>query len=483
MAEIRRSGTWGSALSADEFAAIRSAGFEPVGQVLGAAVYNIGYTGGYGCPGAWARLRRLARGRTERHRGVRDAGSGYGSFGPLVQTHVPGAAQAIGRMTEECAGTRRARRGRGLADHRRVPRGRAGVQGDRHGGAGARRRRRCAQPFTSDLSGQDFAKLIMAGWVPAGLALGISIGGPARRLADRRPDPVGGGQRRGRGYTDLVNPTRHDARHAAGAGRDRLGADGVVVQEHGHAGRERECPIQEHRRDHIVEATIIGTAIARFGSVARTGRSRPLAILSLDPQRRQAARVQLAPERACEHEHNDRHGTIRGEPMTDQQGTELERAGRPAGRDAQRLAELRPGRPGSIFTSDLSVNEFLLVREVGFRPLGLVLGSSIYHVGLQVGRWGKNQELDVLSQAMYHARELAMTRMEAEADALGADGIVGVRLDVEMKEFGADIAEFIAVGHRGEGRAGRGRRRREELAQQQEACRSPPTCPARTSGR
>src|SRR3989442_15846324 len=53
MAEIRRSGTWGSALTSDEFAAIRSVGFEPVGQVLGAAVYNIGYTGGYNCPGAW----------------------------------------------------------------------------------------------------------------------------------------------------------------------------------------------------------------------------------------------------------------------------------------------------------------------------------------------------------------------------------------------------------------------------------------------
>ena len=112
----------------------------------------------------------------------------------------------------------------------------------------------------------------------------------------------------------------------------------------------------------------------------------------------------------------------------------------------KRLAELTPGQAGAIFTSDLSVNEFLLVREAGFRPLGLVLGSSIYHVGLQIGRWSKNQELDVLSQAMYHARELAMTRMEVEAKTLGADGVVGVRLDVEMKEFGADIAEFIAVG-------------------------------------
>jgi uncharacterized protein YbjQ (UPF0145 family) len=111
----------------------------------------------------------------------------------------------------------------------------------------------------------------------------------------------------------------------------------------------------------------------------------------------------------------------------------------------KRLAHLQPGK-GGIFTSDLTVNEFLLVREAGFRPLGLVLGSSIYHVGIQLGRWSKNQEMDVLSQAMYHARELAMSRMEAEASALGADGIVGVRLEVEFKEFGADIAEFIAVG-------------------------------------
>ncbi len=112
----------------------------------------------------------------------------------------------------------------------------------------------------------------------------------------------------------------------------------------------------------------------------------------------------------------------------------------------RRLAEMRPGQPGALFTSDLSVNEFLLVREAGFRPLGLVLGSSIYHVGLQIGRWSQNMELETLSQAMYHARELAMTRMEAEADALGADGIVGVRLEIEFKEFGNDLAEFIAGG-------------------------------------
>ena len=111
-----------------------------------------------------------------------------------------------------------------------------------------------------------------------------------------------------------------------------------------------------------------------------------------------------------------------------------------------RLAELQPGRPGHIFTSDLTVNEFLLVKHAGFNPLGLVLGTSVYHCGFQMGRWSKNQELDTLSQAMYHARELAMTRMQAEADQVGADGIVGVRLEVEFKEWGSDAAEFLAVG-------------------------------------
>jgi uncharacterized protein YbjQ (UPF0145 family) len=103
-------------------------------------------------------------------------------------------------------------------------------------------------------------------------------------------------------------------------------------------------------------------------------------------------------------------------------------------------------REKHFFTSDLSVNEFLLVKAAGFEPLGLVVGSSIYHIGLQMRQWNQNQELDVLTRAMYEARELAMTRMEEEADQLGADGVVGVRLDVSRYEWGNDLAEFIAIG-------------------------------------
>jgi uncharacterized protein YbjQ (UPF0145 family) len=108
-------------------------------------------------------------------------------------------------------------------------------------------------------------------------------------------------------------------------------------------------------------------------------------------------------------------------------------------------ARLQQNRAG-LFTSDLSINEFLLVRQAGFRPVGLVIGSSIYHIGYQMAAYRQNQELTVLSEAMYHARELAMTRMEEEADQLGADGVVGVRLDIGRYEWGENLAEFIAIG-------------------------------------
>ncbi len=113
----------------------------------------------------------------------------------------------------------------------------------------------------------------------------------------------------------------------------------------------------------------------------------------------------------------------------------------------ERLQGLRSANhPEGVFTSDLSVNEFLLVREAGFEPIGMVVGSSIYHIGFQQANWRNNEEMQVLSQAMYHARELAMSRMEEEAQALGADGVVGVRLEVGRYEWGEDLAEFIAVG-------------------------------------
>jgi uncharacterized protein YbjQ (UPF0145 family) len=109
-----------------------------------------------------------------------------------------------------------------------------------------------------------------------------------------------------------------------------------------------------------------------------------------------------------------------------------------------RLEGSRQGRP--CFTSDLSVNEFVLVQQAGFEPLGMVMGTSVYHVGTQYGGWKASQELGVLTQAMYNVRELAMARMEAEAAALGADGVVGLVLRPMNYPFFSEVLEYVAFG-------------------------------------
>ena len=303
MAEIRRSGTWGSALSADEFTAIRSVGFEPAGQVLGAAVYNIGYAGGYGCAGAWSGYyggpSPFSPARTVTQTSSR---GGMSSFAPLVQALYDARHTAINRMTAECAELG----GHGVVGVKLTigPFPAGGLEFKAIGTAvrapGAAPLKR---PFTSDLSGQDFAKLIMRGWVPAGLALGISV-------AARHDDWLTVGQTRWSsgnaevaGYTELVHEGRHDARIQLERDVRRLGAEGVVIADMQMRVSERECPMAEGRRDHIVETTLIGTSIARFGA-PRAGRlssrrvpeheGKPsIAVLSLDPQRRQAARVRI----------------------------------------------------------------------------------------------------------------------------------------------------------------------------------------------
>ena len=290
MEEIRDSGTWGSSLSTAEFAGIRSVGFEPAGQVLGAAVYNIGYTGGYMCPGSWAGYGGFVTPATS-VTSVSGGGTSMVSFGPMVATLYEARRKAIGRMVAECQELG----GHGIVGVRLTigsfPAG--GLEFKAIGTAvrapGAPPPR---QPFTSDVSGQDFAKLMLSGWVPAGLVLGISIGSRHDDWLTITQTRWTSGNAEVHGYTDLVNRTRHDARHQLEGDVARVGADGVVVQDMDVRIRERECPMSEGRRDHIVEATIIGTAIARFAR-ERRGSAAPLAIMSLDPQRRQVARVRL----------------------------------------------------------------------------------------------------------------------------------------------------------------------------------------------
>ena len=292
LAEIRASGTWGSALTTEEFAAIRSVGFEAVGQVLGAAVYNLGFTGGYSCPGPWSSGYRGYASRTQ----VSSSGYSYASFAPLVKTMYEARRTAIGRMVEECT----ALGGHGVVGvHLTIAGFPSGGLEFKAIGTAVRApgSRPLRHPFTSDLTGQDFAKLIMKGWVPVGLVLGISIGARHDDWATRAQTRWGAGNTEVGGYTQLVNDTRHDARQELAKDVKRLGAEGVVIADMDLRVSERECPVSEGTRDHIVEATTIGTAITRFSRSVETAGKSTLTIMSLDPQRRQAARTNIGANR------------------------------------------------------------------------------------------------------------------------------------------------------------------------------------------
>ncbi len=108
----------------------------------------------------------------------------------------------------------------------------------------------------------------------------------------------------------------------------------------------------------------------------------------------------------------------------------------------------KQGTNRHFFTSDLSVNELSVVHQAGYEPLGQVMGSSVYHVGRQWGlgtSWG-TQEMTVLSHAYSEARRLAFGRLLQEAALLGADGVVGVRLERKKAGWDSDLIEFIAIG-------------------------------------
>jgi len=322
---IRASGTWGSSLTSGEFAAIRSVGFEPVGQVFGAAVFGIAHGDGYACPKVTASSREAVAARPTgqlrerddqgpQQRGQEAERDGQGPLGPLVRAMDQARRTAVERMTAQCAelggdGVVALRVSRGafllggqeftaLGTAVRAGRVEFASVGDAaparaaaHAVAGGATG---STPFTCDLSGQDFAKLIMAGWAPVGLVLGVAIGACHDDWQTTRQTRRWSGNREVAGWTEVVNRARRDAGHRLEADVQRLGAEGAVVASMPLRVSVRDCPAQAGRRDHIIEASVLGTAVARFaradqGPRAGQGPAGPaLAVLPLVPQARQS---------------------------------------------------------------------------------------------------------------------------------------------------------------------------------------------------
>lgn len=101
-----------------------------------------------------------------------------------------------------------------------------------------------------------------------------------------------------------------------------------------------------------------------------------------------------------------------------------------------------------VFTSDLSTSDFWLLIDRGYMPLGLVLGNSVYSMGIAGGLGGALKgmtkgEIPQYTELMYNARELALGRMKEEAEKMGADGVVEVKLNVQ---YMGEIMEITAIG-------------------------------------
>ena len=95
---------------------------------------------------------------------------------------------------------------------------------------------------------------------------------------------------------------------------------------------------------------------------------------------------------------------------------------------------------GSAASSFLGPTGFVLLDELGFEPVGVVMGMAVMHIGgIQVAGWNTPRELDVYSNALAHGTDLAITRLREEAIALGADG---VQLHTKVTRTHIDGAEI-----------------------------------------
>lgn len=113
------------------------------------------------------------------------------------------------------------------------------------------------------------------------------------------------------------------------------------------------------------------------------------------------------------------------------------------------------------FISNLNGQDHWALRKGGWDPLGFAFGNCSW---LQVANWRTwsatssimqpNIELSDYTQGVYTAREIAMTRLEQEAHALGALGVVGVKIFPKLELIDMPnnqnskglIVQFMAYG-------------------------------------
>jgi uncharacterized protein YbjQ (UPF0145 family) len=237
---------------------LQAGGFEVVGEVLGTVVMQISWTGYGGCgwvPGIGGGLRDVLG------PAMVSGGARWSGYTPYVDALKAGRNTALDRLLQEATAL-----------------GADGVVGvrltDEHMDGNKREfmalgtavrsrgRQRPARPFTTDLSGQDVVKLLTAGWVPAGIAYGISVAIRHDDWRTQRQNSYFAGNTEVTGYTELLTHVRADARHQFATLAARVGGDSALLTTMRSHVWQYEAG--ENHIDHVAECIITGNAIARF---------------------------------------------------------------------------------------------------------------------------------------------------------------------------------------------------------------------------
>jgi uncharacterized protein YbjQ (UPF0145 family) len=104
---------------------------------------------------------------------------------------------------------------------------------------------------------------------------------------------------------------------------------------------------------------------------------------------------------------------------------------------------------GGITTSDLTAEETWNIAKLGYVPLKLVLGTSVYSLGVAGGikaafRNLVKGEIKELTQMIYGAREQSLKKVQAQAEAINADDVLGIK--TYIYNIGNGVIEFLAIG-------------------------------------
>jgi uncharacterized protein YbjQ (UPF0145 family) len=113
-------------------------------------------------------------------------------------------------------------------------------------------------------------------------------------------------------------------------------------------------------------------------------------------------------------------------------------------------------------TSELTGEELWNLTQMGYEPVRLVLGTSVYSLGLAGGikalfRSMSRGEVPEVTHLVHEARENCLDHLDADARAYRADAVIGTKLFIS--ELGSSLIEVLAIGTR------RAQERRHEDAQ------------------